>query len=82
MGFIKVVKNKAYFKRFQVKFRRRREAKTDYRARKRLITQDKNKYATPKYRLVVALQTRILLLKSSPLTWITMSVSPQPILMN
>jgi len=53
MGFIKVVKNKAYFKRFQVKFRRRREAKTDYRARKRLITQDKNKYSTPKYRLVV-----------------------------
>jgi large subunit ribosomal protein L5e len=53
MGFIKVVKNKAYFKRFQVKFRRRREAKTDYRARKRLVTQDKNKYATPKYRLVV-----------------------------
>jgi len=53
VGFIKVVKNKAYFKRFQVKFRRRREAKTDYRARKRLVTQDKNKYATPKYRLVV-----------------------------
>jgi len=53
MGFIKVVQNKAYFKRFQVKFRRRREAKTDYRARKRLVTQDKNKYATPKYRLVV-----------------------------
>jgi len=53
MGFIKVVKNKAYFKRFQVKFRRRREAKTDYRARKRMVTQDKNKYATPKYRLVV-----------------------------
>jgi len=36
-----------------VKFRRRREAKTDYRARKRLITQDKNKYQTPKYRLVI-----------------------------
>jgi large subunit ribosomal protein L5e len=53
MGFIKVVKNKAYFKRFQVKFRRRRESKTDYRARKRLVTQDKNKYQTPKYRLVV-----------------------------
>jgi len=50
---VKVVKNKAYFKRFQVKYRRRREGKTDYRARKRLITQDKNKYATPKYRLVV-----------------------------
>ena len=33
--FGKVVKNKAYFKRYQVKFRRRREGKTDYRARKR-----------------------------------------------
>merc|ERR1711896_50740 len=53
MGFIKVVKNKAYFKRFQVKFKRRREGKTDYYARKRLVTQDKNKYNTPKYRLVV-----------------------------
>jgi len=52
MGFVKVVKNKAYFKRFQVKFRRRREAKTDYYARTRLIIQDKNKYKTPKYRLV------------------------------
>jgi len=52
MGFVKVVKNKAYFKRFQVKFRRRRECKTDYYARTRLILQDKNKYATPKYRLV------------------------------
>jgi large subunit ribosomal protein L5e len=53
MGFVKVVKNKAYFKRFQVKFRRRRECKTDYYARKRLIIQDKNKYKTPKYRFVV-----------------------------
>lgn len=53
MGLVKVVKNKAYFKRFQVKFRRRREGKTDYFARKRLIWQDKNKYNTPKYRLVV-----------------------------
>jgi len=53
MGFIKVVKNKAYFKRFQVKYRRRREGKTDYRARKRLINQFKNKYNTPRYRLVV-----------------------------
>jgi large subunit ribosomal protein L5e len=53
MGFVKVVKSKAYFKRYQVKFRRRREGKTDYRARQRLITQDKNKYNTPKYRLVV-----------------------------
>jgi len=55
MVFIKVVKNKAYFKRFQVKFRRRREGKTDYRARKRLVAQDKNKYNSPKYRLVVRL---------------------------
>jgi large subunit ribosomal protein L5e len=53
MAFIKVVKNKSYFKRFQTKFRRRREAKTDYYARKRLIIQDKNKYKTPKYRFVV-----------------------------
>jgi large subunit ribosomal protein L5e len=53
MGFVKVVKNKAYFKRFQVKFKRRRECKTDYQARKRLILQDKNKYKTPKYRFVV-----------------------------
>jgi len=53
MGFVKVVKNKAYFKRFQVKFRRRRECKTDYYARQRLILQDKNKYKTPKYRFVV-----------------------------
>ena len=48
-----MVKNKAYFKRFQVKFRRRREGKTDYFARKRLVVQDKNKYNTPKYRMIV-----------------------------
>merc|ERR1711977_580499 len=53
MGFIKVVKNKAYYKRFQVKYKRRREGKTDYYARKRLVCQDKNKFATPKYRFVV-----------------------------
>jgi len=53
MGFVKVVKNKAYFKRFQTKFKRRRECKTDYAERKRLILQDKNKYRTPKYRFVV-----------------------------
>ncbi|XP_067140292.1 large ribosomal subunit protein uL18A [Centruroides vittatus] len=53
MGFVKVVKNKAYFKRFQVKFRRRREGKTDYYARRRLVVQDKNKYNTPKYRMIV-----------------------------
>lgn len=53
MGFVKVVKNKAYFKRYQVKYRRRREGVTDYYARKRLVVQDKNKYNAPKYRMVV-----------------------------
>lgn len=53
MGLIKVVKNKAYFKRFQPKFKRRRQGKTDYYARKRLTVQAKNKYNTPKYRLIV-----------------------------
>jgi len=58
MPFVKVLKNKAYFKRYQVKYRRRREGKTDYRARKRLICQDKNKYNAPKYRLVVRFSNR------------------------
>merc|ERR1711959_260101 len=53
MAFVKLVKTKAYFKRFQVKYRRRREGKTDYYARKRLVAQDKNKYNSPKYRFVV-----------------------------
>jgi len=53
MPFVKEIKNKAYFKRYQVKLKRRRKGKTDYRQRKGLIIQDKNKYATPKYRLVV-----------------------------
>lgn len=52
MPFIKVIKNKAYYKRYQVKFARRRSGKTDYRARKRLTCQDKNKYNSPKYRFV------------------------------
>jgi len=58
MGFVKVVKNKAYFKRFQVKFKRRREGKTDYYARRRLVVQDKNKYNTPKYRMIVRVTNR------------------------
>ncbi|KAI8374634.1 uncharacterized protein BYT42DRAFT_577077 [Radiomyces spectabilis] len=53
MPFVKQQKNKAYFKRYQVKYRRRREGKTDYYARKRLVVQAKNKYNSPKYRLVV-----------------------------
>lgn len=58
MPFVKVIKTKQYFKRFQVKFRRRREGKTDYRQRHKLITQDKNKYKSPKYRLVVRLTNK------------------------
>lgn len=58
MAFVKVVKNKQYFKRFQVKFARRRVGKTDYRARVRMVLQDKNKYNTPRYRLVVRLSNR------------------------
>jgi len=58
MPFVKVLKNKAYFKTFQVKFRRRREGRTDYRQRHKLITQDKNKYQSPKYRLVVRFTNR------------------------
>ena len=53
MGFVKIVKNKAYSKRMQVKPKRRRQAKTDYYARRRLVQQDKNKYDSKKYRLVV-----------------------------
>eukprot|EP01041_Mallomonas_annulata_P002967 gene2967-5823_t len=61
MPFVKVVKNKPYFKRFQVKFRRRREGRTDYRQRHKLITQDKNKYKSPKYRLVVRFSNKYVL---------------------
>lgn len=50
---MKVLKNKAYYKRYQVKFKRRRQGKTDYYARKRLVTQDKNKYNAPKFRMIV-----------------------------
>ncbi|KAF4121039.1 large subunit ribosomal protein L5e [Geosmithia morbida] len=53
MPFHKTVKSSAYFSRYQTKYRRRREGKTDYYARKRLIAQAKNKYNAPKYRMVV-----------------------------
>uniref|UniRef100_A0A2K5DTC9 Large ribosomal subunit protein uL18 n=1 Tax=Aotus nancymaae TaxID=37293 RepID=A0A2K5DTC9_AOTNA len=52
VGFVKVLKNKP------VKFRGRREGKTDYYARKRLMIQDKNKYNTPKYRMIVYVTNR------------------------
>ncbi|TNV78656.1 hypothetical protein FGO68_gene1406 [Halteria grandinella] len=53
MAFVKTIKTSSYFSRYQVKYRRRREGKTDYQARRRLIQQDKNKYESKKYRLVV-----------------------------
>jgi len=58
MPFVKSIKTNAYFKRFQVKFARRRSGHTDYAARHKLITQDKNKYQSPKYRLVVRISNR------------------------
>lgn len=53
MARIRFAKNKSYSRRYQTKWRRRREGKTDYQARRTLITQDKRKYNSPKYRLVV-----------------------------
>lgn len=53
MGYVKLVKNRNYYKRYKVKMRRRRECKTDYAARRRLISQDKRKYNAPKWRFIV-----------------------------
>jgi len=53
MAFVKVLKNKSYFKRYQVPKRRRRQGKTDFQARRKMIRQDKNKYNNKKYRLIV-----------------------------
>ncbi|KAK8048319.1 hypothetical protein PG994_010049 [Apiospora phragmitis] len=63
MPFQKVFKNSAYFSRFQTKYKRRRSGKTDYYARKRLITQAKNKYNAPKYRLVVRFTNRDIIMQ-------------------
>ncbi|KAK2012685.1 ribosomal L18p/L5e family protein [Colletotrichum eremochloae] len=49
--------------RFQTKYKRRRQGKTDYYARKRLITQAKNKYGAPKYRLVVRFTNRDIIMQ-------------------
>mgnify|MGYP001132991757 CR=1 FL=1 len=56
--FVKVQKTKSYFSRYQTKYRRRNEGKTDYRARKRLVVQDKNLYSAPRFRLVARLTNR------------------------
>lgn len=53
MPFDKPSMPNSYFSRYQTPFRRRREGKTDYYARKRLVTQHKAKYGSPKFRLVV-----------------------------
>eukprot|EP00761_Pharyngomonas_kirbyi_P011210 gb/GECH01011235.1/.p1 GENE.gb/GECH01011235.1/~~gb/GECH01011235.1/.p1 ORF type:complete len:299 (+),score=59.78 gb/GECH01011235.1/:1-897(+) len=58
MAFVKVLKTGSYFSRYQVKYRRRREGKTDYAARRSLIIQDKTKFQSPKYRLVVRVTNR------------------------
>ncbi|EDR26568.1 hypothetical protein ENUP19_0278G0028 [Entamoeba nuttalli] len=58
MGFLKVIKNRAYFKKYQTQFRRRREGKTDYYARRKMIFQDKDKFKTPKYRVVVRITNK------------------------
>ena len=53
MTIVAIKKNNSYHSRFQVKWRRRREGKTDYYARKKLVNQDKRRYNSPKLRLVV-----------------------------
>jgi large subunit ribosomal protein L5e len=53
MAFVKILKNTAFFKRYQVPKRRRREGKTDYQARRIMCRQDKNKFGSRKHRLVV-----------------------------
>jgi len=63
MPFHKLVKNSAYYSRYQTKYKRRRQGKTDYFARKRLIAQAKNKYGAPKYRLVVRFTNRDIIMQ-------------------
>lgn len=58
MVFNTNLKTSPYLSRYQTPFRRRAEGKTDYYARKRLVTQAKNKYNSPKYRLVVRFTNR------------------------
>jgi large subunit ribosomal protein L5e len=61
MAYVKILKNKAYHKRYQTKFRRRRQGKTDYHARRRLVVNDKDKYDSKKYRFVVRRTNRRIL---------------------
>jgi len=61
MKLIKQVKNSSFHSRFQVKWRRRREGKTNYHNRKKILIQDKQKYNAAKYRLVVRISKRNIL---------------------
>jgi len=58
MAFLKKLKTPAWFKKYQCKKRRRHEGKTDYKQRRNLVKQAKNKYNSPKYRLVVRFTNR------------------------
>jgi large subunit ribosomal protein L5e len=53
MAFVKILKNTAFFKRYQVQKRRRLQGKTDYKARRKMVSQDKDKFNCRKYRIVV-----------------------------
>jgi len=58
MAFLKKLKTVAFFKKYQVKKRRRRQGKTDYKQRRNMVKQAKNKYNSPKYRLIVRFTNR------------------------
>jgi large subunit ribosomal protein L5e len=59
----------SYFKRFQVKYRRRRSGKTDYKQRRALVIQDKNKYQAPKHRLVVRITNHAVIVQVTKSTY-------------
>ena len=50
------------------------EGKTDYYARKRLVVQDKNKYNTPKYRLIVRFTNKDVVMQVSRNTNLQLSL--------
>jgi len=58
MAFLKKLKTTAWFKKYQVKKRRRYQGKTDYKQRRNMVKQAKNKYNSPKYRLIVRFTNR------------------------
>jgi large subunit ribosomal protein L5e len=58
MAIVKVLKNQADVKRFQVAKRRRRMGVTDYKARRKMVRQDKCKFNNKKYRLIVRITNR------------------------